>query len=57
MEYGGDECSNEDLLKVEARLRAQGYRLAVNKIDIKDLEPGDYIKNSYGDSSLAWGGK
>lgn len=46
MKFGGHQCSDADLPKVEADLRAKGYRL-VNKSDEKDLAPGEYMKSSF----------
>ena len=53
MEYGGNDCSDEELPKVEAGLRAQGYRLAMGKTDEKQLVPWEYIKSSYHGSAVS----
>lgn len=48
-------CSDAELPKVEADLRAKGYRL-VNKTNEKDLAPGEYIKSSFTGSEQSFAG-
>jgi len=56
MEYGGQECSDAELPKAEAELRAKGYHL-VRKTNEKDLAVGEYTKNSYSGSVNSFEGE
>jgi hypothetical protein len=50
-----ETCNDAELPKVEAALRARGYR-PVNKTNEKDLLPGEYIKSSFTGSEQSFEG-
>ena len=54
-EFNSKQCSENDMLKTEAKLKRKGYRL-VNKTNMKDLLPFEYTKSLHQGSAQSFEG-